>query len=153
MALRLRHICYLNGLGLSRTLFAARSSLCHQLPGQNVHNACFAKLQVPSLLPCGRAAGVSGGLLQAYRENKSTIEVGGPLLLTRWIRTTGVTTLRIGDGRLEDAAGKGAETKEEKLSLVQRFKKMYKDYWYVLIPVHIVTSVGWFGSFYLSVKR
>jgi len=35
-----------------------------------------------------------------------------------------------------------------KLTLFQRFKQMYKDYYYVLIPVHIVTSAGWFGGFY-----
>ncbi|XP_044750734.1 uncharacterized protein C18orf19 homolog A [Coccinella septempunctata] len=35
-----------------------------------------------------------------------------------------------------------------KPSLFQRFKQMYKEYWYVLIPVHIVTSIGWFGGFY-----
>ncbi|XP_031627563.1 uncharacterized protein C18orf19 homolog A [Contarinia nasturtii] len=37
---------------------------------------------------------------------------------------------------------------EEKLSLMARFKKMYKEYWYVLLPVHCVTSCFWFGSFY-----
>nr|XP_018904298.1 PREDICTED: uncharacterized protein C18orf19 homolog A [Bemisia tabaci] len=37
---------------------------------------------------------------------------------------------------------------EEKMSLYQRFKHMYKNYWYVLIPVHVVTSIGWGGMFY-----
>lgn len=37
---------------------------------------------------------------------------------------------------------------DKKLSIFQRFKKMYKEYWYVLVPVHIVTSIGWFGGFY-----
>jgi len=36
----------------------------------------------------------------------------------------------------------------QKLGLFARFKAMYKDYWYVLVPVHVVTSVGWFGAFY-----
>lgn len=41
----------------------------------------------------------------------------------------------------------------KQLSLYQRFKKMWRQYWYVLIPVHLVTSVGWIGSFYyLSVR-
>lgn len=40
-----------------------------------------------------------------------------------------------------------------KLSLFQRFKQMYKDYWYVLIPVHCFTSVFWAGGFYFAVKR
>lgn len=37
---------------------------------------------------------------------------------------------------------------EEKLGLFARFKKMYKEYWYVLLPVHCVTSAAWLGGFY-----
>jgi hypothetical protein len=40
-----------------------------------------------------------------------------------------------------------------KQSLFTRFKTMYKDYWYVLVPVHVVTSLGWIGGFYYFVKR
>ncbi|KAG5893209.1 hypothetical protein JTB14_025613 [Gonioctena quinquepunctata] len=29
---------------------------------------------------------------------------------------------------------------------------MYRDYWYVLLPVHVVTSVAWFGGFYYMAK-
>lgn len=39
------------------------------------------------------------------------------------------------------------------LTLFQKFKKMYRDYWYVLVPVHLVTSAAWFGSFYYMAKR
>lgn len=50
--------------------------------------------------------------------------------------------------------GKGAdENKEEKLSLLKKFKIMYRDYWYVLVPVHVVTSTVWFGGFYFMAKR
>jgi len=40
------------------------------------------------------------------------------------------------------------DRKNEKLSLFKRFKQMYRDYWYVLVPVHLVTSAAWFGGFY-----
>lgn len=40
-----------------------------------------------------------------------------------------------------------------KPSIFQRFKQMYKEYWYVLIPVHLVTSIGWFGGFYYMASR
>ncbi|KAJ9586936.1 hypothetical protein L9F63_019480 [Diploptera punctata] len=40
------------------------------------------------------------------------------------------------------------ESPPEKLSLFQKFKQMYRDYWYVLVPVHLITSLGWFGGFY-----
>lgn len=42
---------------------------------------------------------------------------------------------------------------EEKLSLTGKFKKMYKEYWYVLLPVHVFTSTFWFcGFYYLSTR-
>ena len=33
-----------------------------------------------------------------------------------------------------------------------RFKQMVKDYWYIIIPVEISTTVVWYGSIYLSLK-
>lgn len=45
------------------------------------------------------------------------------------------------------------EEKPKKLGLVARFKQMYKEYWYVLVPVHLVTSIGWFSGFYFMAKR
>ena len=45
------------------------------------------------------------------------------------------------------------ENPPKKLGLVQRFKQMYKEYWYVLIPVHLFTSAIWYGSFFLTAKR
>jgi len=44
------------------------------------------------------------------------------------------------------------EEKKEQVGIVARFKKMAKDYWYVLIPVHLVTSTVWMGGFYLMLK-
>lgn len=42
---------------------------------------------------------------------------------------------------------------EEKLTLTAKFKKMYKEYWYVLLPVHVFTSCFWFtGFYYLSTR-
>ena len=35
---------------------------------------------------------------------------------------------------------------------MQKFKKMFKDYWYVLIPVHVATSIVWYGGFYVMCK-
>ncbi|CAH1183279.1 unnamed protein product [Phaedon cochleariae] len=44
------------------------------------------------------------------------------------------------------------EKETKKLSIFQKFKQMYRDYWYVLLPVHIVTSSVWFGGFYYMAK-
>uniref|UniRef100_A0A1B6DDW0 DUF1279 domain-containing protein n=1 Tax=Clastoptera arizonana TaxID=38151 RepID=A0A1B6DDW0_9HEMI len=40
----------------------------------------------------------------------------------------------------------------KKLTLYQRLKAMYKDYWYVLLPVHLITSACWYGGFYYMAK-
>lgn len=45
------------------------------------------------------------------------------------------------------------QIEEEKLSLTAQFKKMYKEYWYVLLPVHIFTSTFWFAGFYYMSTR
>lgn len=42
---------------------------------------------------------------------------------------------------------------DKKLGLFARFKLMSKQYWYVLLPVHVVTSCFWFGGlYYLSTR-
>ncbi|XP_063359031.1 uncharacterized protein C18orf19 homolog A [Cydia amplana] len=43
-------------------------------------------------------------------------------------------------------------TPPEKQGLFQKFKEMYKNYWYVLVPVHMATSAVWLGSFYYTVR-
>lgn len=35
------------------------------------------------------------------------------------------------------------------LSFLLRYKKLLKEYWYILLPVHGVTSIGWFALFYI----
>ena len=53
----------------------------------------------------------------------------------------------------EDKSIVGLDLNDEKLGLFARFKKMSKEYWYVLLPVHVLTSSVWFGGFYyLSVR-
>lgn len=41
----------------------------------------------------------------------------------------------------------------QKLSLYEKVKAMYRDYWYVLVPVHLSTSVVFFGIFYYAASR
>lgn len=54
------------------------------------------------------------------------------------------------DGRKEELSSKEGGKPP---SYWQRFKEMYKKYWYVLIPVHAVTSLGWMAIFYYLVRR
>lgn len=41
----------------------------------------------------------------------------------------------------------------QKVSIFQKMKQMTKDYWHVLIPVHVVTSLGWVAIFYTAVRK
>ncbi|XP_065608580.1 protein FAM210A [Cyrtonyx montezumae] len=42
---------------------------------------------------------------------------------------------------------------DKSISLVQRFKKTFKQYGKVMIPVHLVTSTVWFGTFYYAAMK
>ncbi|KAJ8412642.1 hypothetical protein AAFF_G00115930 [Aldrovandia affinis] len=42
---------------------------------------------------------------------------------------------------------------DRSISLGQRFKKTFKQYGKVMIPVHLLTSTVWFGTFYYSAMR
>ncbi|XP_076389099.1 protein FAM210A isoform X2 [Megachile rotundata] len=50
----------------------------------------------------------------------------------------------------KDAAKEGQPAK---VSIFTKMKQMGKDYWHILLPVHIVTSVGWLVMFYLTIKN
>ncbi|CAN7992403.1 unnamed protein product [Ixodes hexagonus] len=52
------------------------------------------------------------------------------------------------DGSGADSQSPQLEDEPVKLNIFQRYKKMFKEYWYVMLPVHVVTSIVWFGSFY-----
>ncbi|CAH1644774.1 unnamed protein product [Spodoptera littoralis] len=52
----------------------------------------------------------------------------------------------------QDKPPSDGEPTKVKVGLIQKFKVMYRDYWYVLIPVHVATSIIWFGSFYYVVR-
>lgn len=42
---------------------------------------------------------------------------------------------------------------EKKLSVFQRFKTVYKEHGKTLLAVHFVTSIVWYGGFYLAARR
>lgn len=41
------------------------------------------------------------------------------------------------------STGNSDKDPDDNPGVVKRFKQMFKDYWYVLIPVHVATSVVW----------
>ena len=62
------------------------------------------------------------------------------------------------DGTSDDLAKTYTDSQKSsgepaKLTLVQRFKKAYKEHGKILIGVHIATSVMWYASFYALARR
>lgn len=75
----------------------------------------------------------------------------------RSLRQTGnkneVTLAFYSDIKQTPESDRGSPQEEKKLTLFQKFKQMTKDYWHVLIPVHIITSIGWVAIFYTAVRK
>ena len=42
---------------------------------------------------------------------------------------------------------------EEPKSLIDKFKALWKKYWYIVLPVHVITSCMWLGGFYYASVR
>ncbi len=41
----------------------------------------------------------------------------------------------------------------KKQGIVARFKDLTRKYWYVLVPVHVITTAGWLAGFYYLSTR
>ncbi|KAM3614233.1 uncharacterized protein V6R79_011537 [Siganus canaliculatus] len=66
------------------------------------------------------------------------------------------TTPQTHDVQKEQAAADAVEVdplQDKSIGLVQRFKRTFKQYGKVLIPVHLVTSSVWFGTFYYAAMK
>lgn len=50
-------------------------------------------------------------------------------------------------------AGEVDPLQDKSIGLFQRFKKTFKQYGKVMIPLHLVTSSIWFGSFYYAAMK
>ncbi|XKL69407.1 hypothetical protein PGB90_007176 [Kerria lacca] len=74
-----------------------------------------------------------------------TSEKSSSYALTRYYSST------TDESKKTTPANEPVDTKA-KPSLLQKFKQMYKEYWYVLVPVHLITSAFWFTSFYYLSK-
>ncbi|XP_053982347.1 uncharacterized protein C18orf19 homolog A isoform X1 [Hylaeus volcanicus] len=64
----------------------------------------------------------------------------------------GVSMARYCDSKQTSKEGIQSES-PKKLSLLAKMKQMTKDYWHILVPVHVVTSIGWVAIFYAAIKN
>ncbi|KAK3511894.1 hypothetical protein QTP70_027477 [Hemibagrus guttatus] len=59
-----------------------------------------------------------------------------------------------GDGQLrQDESPDADPLQDQSVGLAQRFKRTFKQYGKVMIPVHLLTSCMWFGGFYYAAMK
>ncbi|XP_029361162.1 uncharacterized protein C18orf19 homolog B [Echeneis naucrates] len=66
------------------------------------------------------------------------------------------STVRTQDVQKEEVVSESVEVdplQDKSIGLFQRFKKTFKQYGKVMIPVHLVTSSVWFGTFYYAAMK
>ncbi|XP_028837331.1 uncharacterized protein C18orf19 homolog B-like [Denticeps clupeoides] len=89
---------------------------------------------------------------------------GAQRRVSRWLRTTVTGRARPEESQkqllkpgLQGAPPQDAEgadpLQDKSIGLYQRFKKMFKQYGKVMVPVHLVTSSVWFGAFYYAAMK
>ncbi|XP_032683469.1 uncharacterized protein C18orf19 homolog A isoform X2 [Odontomachus brunneus] len=65
----------------------------------------------------------------------------------------GITLAYYSDFKQKSESDYQKPQEKQKVSIFQKMKQMTKDYWHVLIPVHVVTSIGWVAIFYTAVRN
>ncbi|XP_018306986.1 angiotensin-converting enzyme [Mycetomoellerius zeteki] len=73
--------------------------------------------------------------------------------LKREINKNGITLAYYSDLKRNSDGDCQKPQTEQKLTVFQKMKQMTKDYWHVLIPVHVITSIGWIAIFYTAVRN
>ncbi|KHJ42227.1 hypothetical protein D918_07759 [Trichuris suis] len=112
--------------------------LCRTTPTA-VSKRCDCCRQASTILRLGSIARCSAPL---YRSNYALNNLLQPRFGAAWRSSNS-----------KEQSLNGNEVDESKLTKYQRFKLAFKRYWYVLLPVHAVTSAMWVGSFYYLVAN
>jgi len=73
--------------------------------------------------------------------------------LKQEINKNGITLAYYSDLKQSSNGNYQKSQTEQKLTVFQKMKQMTKDYWHVLIPVHVITSIGWVAIFYTAVRK
>lgn len=89
-----------------------------------------------------------------YCERFARISTGVKSYGRRWPLTHNFQPFNRMSQSVQNTTSSSAVAEEsEKLSVLQRFKRTYKKHGKILVGVHIVTSLVWYGSFYLTLSR
>lgn len=145
---------------MQRSLLHAASQLAHGtcvafprpgtflcLKGQSVLPRAGCKV-ILALNPPKRCLQASAAHLSSKKSTFSSQPAGTPHRLPSSAATD---TAKQSPGEAD--ASDPDPLQDKSISLVQRFKKTFKQYGKVMIPVHLLTSTVWFGAFYYAAMK
>lgn len=132
--------------GTLRRMAAARSLLVGVISEPPVaFCCCVLRLSVPP--PTGRLLLSTSASSRAAHQPKHQPPQEKP---------QSSSTSQTQEVKKEEAGSDVAEVdplQDKSIGLVQRFKRTFKQYGKVMIPVHLVTSSVWFGTFYYAAMK
>ncbi|XP_051577772.1 uncharacterized protein C18orf19 homolog B-like isoform X2 [Myxocyprinus asiaticus] len=114
-------------------------------------NACELPVSIQNLR-CFRCTSI----IRTKESHKTSAEEDTPLNPPQSLAgTEGLYKAGTGSGSEAVPQNKGDSDplQDKSIGLFQRFKKTFKQYGKVMVPVHIVTSTVWFGSFYYAAMK
>ncbi|XP_012289181.1 uncharacterized protein C18orf19 homolog A isoform X2 [Orussus abietinus] len=106
-----------------------------------------------AVLPASGSSPASLCQHEITRRDDVALSAAPTTALTLGVRLGTLSTLATRTAYRGYAASAPSPPSSGKLSVFQRMKQLYKDYWHVLIPVHLITSAGWVGIFYIAAKN
>lgn len=69
------------------------------------------------------------------------------------ISRNGISLANFSDSKQPPASTEAPENQpQEKMSVFKKMKQLTKDYWYILVPVHLITSAFWIALCYAAAK-
>lgn len=114
----------------------------------------WAARQLPSTIRASRSFSCTN-VVRVNKVHKTPVEEETPLDPPQSL--AGTEGLYKADPRSVETAtenkGDVDPLQDKSIGLFQRFKKTFKQYGKVMVPVHIVTSTVWFGSFYYAAMK
>ncbi|KAM8869277.1 uncharacterized protein AB9W97_016701 [Spinachia spinachia] len=134
-------------LGTLRRLAAARPLLVGRTVPEPPATFCCCVLRLSPPAPTGRSwlstTACSNGAQQPKHQEPQEAPPSGSTPPTQEVQK-------------EDAGFDALEVdplQDKSIGLVQRFKRTFKQYGKVMIPVHLLTSSVWFGTFYYAAMK
>ncbi|KFU96624.1 Protein FAM210A, partial [Chaetura pelagica] len=133
-------------------LFLPHTSIFHCLKGQSLLSDTGCKV-ILALDPPKRCLHTGAACFASKKSAASSEPADAPHKVAEERNALTLATGTPKQNPVESDSSDPDPLQDKSISLVQRFKKTFKQYGKVMIPVHLLTSTVWFGSFYYAAMK